>query len=418
MGNVSLAVTAFSMWQYRMRAELRAAQATSERDQAVKAQEVALAQVLNLRHKINHEPDLGFAELVHAIEEDLREFGGGAPIETYADVVRHLQALVDTHRTEIKQITADKQRLQEDFETMQVAKQAAVEVAEADSQEARKELLHEQAEISRRLSAKDDEITRILDRANTLANRLETEKRDKDKIREDLLGQVNKLRKILLEARAPYTPDALAKQKPDGKVIKASAASKTAWLNIGSKDGVETQLTFSVQPAGFTGNPFTRPKAKLEVVRVTGSDMCEAKITGASLVNPVIEGDEIYNPAWNPGKVMRFALAGLLDIDGDGSDDRVKVRQLIALAGAKIDAEVLPDGSEHGEVTVETNYFIRGGQPDPEKIGAVGMRVLSAMAKMERTALDYGAIVLNLSKFLDLMGYTPVNRLHTASGPR
>jgi hypothetical protein len=115
---------------------------------------------------------------------------------------------------------------------------------------------------------------------------------------------------------------------------------------------------------------------------------------------------------------MRFALAGSLDIDGDGSDDRVKIRQLITIAGAKIDAEVLPDGSEQGAITVETNYFVRGAHPDPEKVGAIGMKTLSSMAKMERTALDYGAVVLEMGKFLDLIGYTPVNRMHTVSGTR
>ena len=116
--------------------------------------------------------------------------------------------------------------------------------------------------------------------------------------------------------------------------------------------------------------------------------------------------------------MKRFALAGMLDIDGDGVDDRVKVRKLLAVAGAKVDAEVLPDGSETGEVTVETNFFVRGIQPDPDKSGSVGMRVLSSMARMERTALDYGAVVLDLGKFLDLIGYVPVDRLQSSSSGR
>lgn len=417
-GNVVLAVLSYWLWQNKERAEQQATQAAAERDQAKKAHGVAVTQLGAIRQRINHETNVGFAEALDAIDNDLREFGTGTPSETYADVVRRLQNLVETHRIELKQLIADKDLLQQDFDTSRSAKQKAVEVAEADSHEARKELLQEETEMGRKLAAKDEEIQSILDKANTLASRMEQEKRDKEKIREELLGQVNKLRTILIEARAPHTPSALAKQKPDGRVVKSSAATKTAWLNIGSKHGVETQLTFSVQPAGFTGNPFTRPKAKLEVVRVMGPDMCEARIVEAILTNPVIEGDEIYNPAWSPGKVMRFALAGLMDIDGDGTDDRARVRQLITLAGAKIDAEILPDGTEQGAVTVETNYFVRGIRPDPDKAGIVGMRVLSSMAKMEHTALDYGATVIDLGKFLDLMGYTPVNRLQTSSAPR
>src|SRR5437870_6217605 len=117
VGNVSLAVTAFCAWQNKVRAEQRSARAASERDQAKKAQEIALGQLRTLRQKINHESDLGFAEVLQAIKDDLRQFGTGTPNETYGDIVRHLQTLVDTHRTEIEQITADKERLQEDFET-------------------------------------------------------------------------------------------------------------------------------------------------------------------------------------------------------------------------------------------------------------------------------------------------------------
>jgi hypothetical protein len=110
---------------------------------------------------------------------------------------------------------------------------------------------------------------------------------------------------------------------------------------------------------------------------------------------------------------MRFALAGLFDLDGDGVDDRAKVRQIITQAHAKIDAEVLPDGTVQGDLTVETNYFVRGVQPDPDKAGVPGVRVLSEMAKMEQSALEYGAVVMELNKFLDLMGYTPANQLRT-----
>jgi hypothetical protein len=417
-GNVGLVLLSYWLWQTNERANQQIAQTTAERDEAKKAHGTAVSQLGALRQRINHETNVGFAEALEAIENDLREFGTGTPNETYADVVRRLQNLVETHRAELKQLIADKDRLQGDFETSRSTQQKVVDVAEADSQVARKELVQEEAEMGRKLAAKDEEILRALDKANTLASRMDQEKRDKEKIREELLGQVNKLRTILIEARAPHTPSALAKQKPDGRVVKSSAATKTAWLNIGSRQGVETQLTFSVQPAGFTGNPFTKPKAKLEVVKVNGPDMCEARIVESVLTNPVIEGDEIYNPAWNPGKVMRFALAGLLDIDGDGTDDRAKVRQLITIAGAKIDAEVFPDGTERGEVTVETNFFVRGIRPDPDRAGVVGMKVLSSMAKMERTALDYGATVIDLGKFLDLMGYTPVNRPQTSSDSR
>ncbi len=406
-GNVLFSLAAYFAWQDGMRAKSDAQNARSESDAARKVQAATSGQLDALRQRLSRIPGVEFAELLGAIDDDLRQFGTGAPNETYADVVRRLQSMIDIHRTELKQVMADKSVLEREFEASQQVKQQAVDQAKAATQEANKDLLTERSEFHRKMSAKDQEILSIMDHAKTLANKLETETREKEKIHEELLGEVNKLRRILVEVRAPFTPNALARQKPDGSVVRSSAATKTVWLNIGSKHGVEPQLTFSVQPSGFTGNPFAKPKAKVEVVAVSGPDLAEARIIESSLTDPIIAGDQVFNPAWNPGKVMRFALAGLMDIDDDGVDDRAKVRQMIRIAGARIDAEIMPDGAQQGEVSVETNYFVRGGRPDPEKAGPVQLKVLAAMAKMERTSLDYGAVVIDLDKFLDLMGYAP-----------
>ena len=415
IGIVVSTLTAYWQWQNKIRAEQQAEQAVAGREKALKAQAAAMSRLATLKLRLDRQSDIEFNQLLAAIDDDIRQFGSGVPNESYTELVRHLQSFVDTQRTELKQLTADKDRLQQDYLALEGIKQGAVEKALVAKQESEKDLLSERSDYLKKMARKDDQVAEIMDRAHTLALRLETEQRDKEKTREELLGQVNKLRTILMQMRAPHTPDALAKQKPDGRVIRSSAATKTAWLNIGSKDGARAGLTFSVQPSGFTGNPLTKPKAKIELVKVTGPDLSEARIVENSITNPIIEGDEIYNPAWNPGNVMRFALAGLMDMDGDGVDDRSKIKQIIIHAGAKIDAEILPDGTEQGAVTVETNFFIRGDRPNPEKGGPIQLRVLSAMAKMERTALDYGATVIDLSKFLDLMGYAPANRLHSSS---
>jgi hypothetical protein len=370
-----------------------------------------LRRIAQLRQRVHREQNLGFDQLLLEIDDDLRQFGAGPPNETYSDVVRHLHGLVDNLRAELKQLNADKDRLQQDYVALEETRRVAIAEADAAKQAARNELLAERAGFLRTMSARDDEISLSLDRANTLAERLEKELREKETVREELLAQINRQRHMLVQARTPHTPDALARQKPDGRIIRSSAATKTAWLNIGSKHGVEPQLTFSVQPTGFTGNPLAKPKAKIEVIKVSGPNLSEARIVESSLMNPVIEGDEIYNPAWDPGKVVHFALAGFLDMDGDGRDDRDKLKGMIIQAGGKIDAEVLPDGSIWGEVTVETNYFVRGQSPDTERLGLLQTRALTSMAQLERTALDYGAVVIDLSKFLDLMGYKPFNPL-------
>ncbi len=402
--SASLALAAYALLQARETARQQARTALAERDRARQAETLAAARLAAVRTRLGGVPGQDFDDMLAELDEEIARLGGGSPNDSYVAVARRLADLLKNSEDEFEHVLADKQELERNYEAQHGIKQAAIQEAATATQQARSELFAERAEFEKKMTSKDAEIAAIMDRASTLAARLETERRDKAKVREELLTQVNKLRKVLVEARAPYTPSALAHQKPDGKVVRSSAATRTAWVNIGSRDGVQPLLTFSVQPQGFSGNPYTKPKAKLEVVRVVAPDLSEARIVEQTLTNPVLDGDLLFNPAWSPGRVMRFALAGLLDLDEDGRDDRPLVRQLIERAGARIDAEVLADGTQRGEVNVETNYFIRGKAPEP--IGPAAQHTIHAMAEMERTALDYGAVVIELGKFLDLMGYS------------
>src|SRR5262249_7701638 len=67
-GNVALAVLSFSLWQDKERFEQQAAQATIERDQAKKSLGLAVAQLVAIRQRINHQTDVGFAETLEAID--------------------------------------------------------------------------------------------------------------------------------------------------------------------------------------------------------------------------------------------------------------------------------------------------------------------------------------------------------------
>jgi hypothetical protein len=408
---LALSVVAFLLYQSRSAADARAARLAQDLTQARQAQTQAANAVRDLRARLGGDEAVSIESVLKAADDDLRQHGADLPRATYPEVVRRLALLLEQERTKLGAVTADKQQLQLEIEALEGIKRREMDISAEAANRARGELQQERADFLRSLDAKDREIASIMDRANTLANRLQQESRDKERIREDLLTEVGKLRRILEQARAPFTPAALARQKPDGRIVRASLATKTAWIGLGSKHGIQPQLTFSVQPAGFSGNPFSKPKAKLEVLRVEGPDLCEARIVESHISEPILAGDEVYNPAWDPGRVVTFAIAGLVDIDGDGRDDRKIVKQLITKSGGKVVAEVGSDGAITGAVTVETNYYLRGTAPDLDKAGLAAARMVEAMARMERTALDYGAVVIDVAKFLDLMGYSARERL-------
>ena len=92
----------------------------------------------------------------------------------------------------------------------------------------------------------------------------------------------------------------------------------------------------------------------IEVTHLLSPHLAEARIVEDDLSNPLMPGDQIFSPSWEPGRAEHFALAGFIDIDGDGNSDRQRVHDLIALNGGVIDEEVdrrrqasRPDDDQH-----------------------------------------------------------------------
>ena len=176
-------------------------------------------------------------------------------------------------------------------------------------------------------------------------------------------------------------------------------------------------MTFSVHPADTLvmsdeGEAATR-KASIEVVKVTGAHMAEVKILDYNLSNPVMAGDKIFTPVWHPGRRQHFAICGITDINGDGSDDRQQVKDIIALSGGVIDQELTAAGNKVGSgITYDTNYLIRGAVPKSVDAGDENApKVAKAMSEMENDAKNHGARVITLEQFLDDIGYTNRERI-------
>ena len=64
----------------------------------------------------------------------------------------------------------------------------------------------------------------------------------------------------------------------------------------------------------------------------------------------------------------RVAIAGMIDIDGDGESDLETVRRLIALNGGVIDAEIHVGEESRGQLQRSTHYVIVGELPDKASV--------------------------------------------------
>ena len=219
---------------------------------------------------------------------------------------------------------------------------------------------------------------------------------------------IRKLQQHILELKSHiHRPELVGTKIADGRITSVNQSRKTAFINLGSADVLRRRTRFQVFPDNNEAIGDAKPKATIEVTRVLAGHRAEVRITDAELLKPVMEGDRIYNETWIKGKRSGFALAGFMDIDGDGRDDRGKVIAIIRQNGGKIDAQVHPDGRVEGEMTLDTDFLLTGTylrEPRGNKAAQQGYEAFAALAERNKTTtvrlatylrnLNYPVVVL------------------------
>ncbi|WP_254512750.1 hypothetical protein [Anatilimnocola floriformis] len=195
-------------------------------------------------------------------------------------------------------------------------------------------------------------------------------------------------------------------ESPDGRVTLVNQAQRLVWINLGQKDGLQRQTTFSVFNHDENGVAQAEPKARLEVVRIVGDHLAECRILEDKPANPILQNDVIFTPAWSPGVEVHFALVGFMDINKDSVSDREMIRNVIKMSGGIIDAELQDDGTRTGSINVNTRYLVLGEKPNERS----GTRVLAEYNFMLGEVNKYGTETINVQKLMSMMGYKPEER--------
>jgi hypothetical protein len=192
-----------------------------------------------------------------------------------------------------------------------------------------------------------------------------------------------------------------------GKVQYANQKTGRVFLNLGEADGLRRLTSFGVFAANVTDIAKAEKKASIEVVAIMGPHLCEARITDDKPGNPIVPGDVVYTPIWAPGKRIHFALAGFMDLDGDGRSDLDVIKNIITVNGAVVDAYQKTDGKVEGKITPETNYLVRGAAPD-EKSAKDFRKSFTGMLDDAKANL---VKEIRLEELLDRMGYRDTNHV-------
>jgi len=206
---------------------------------------------------------------------------------------------------------------------------------------------------------------------------------------------------------------------PNGEITWVNQRNNTVWINLGKADALRRQITFSVYPADLTNLTIKGKKASIEVTQILGDHLAEARVLEDDVANPITPGDKIYTPLWSPGEKRRFALAGIMDLDGDGKSDLQTVMNLIAVNGGVVDCYIADSGPNKnkmvGRITVNTNCLILGDAPTEGNADQI-----PAFSKITDDAKQLRLPIIQLGDMLQRMGWknlTPVVRFGRGANP-
>jgi hypothetical protein len=347
------------------------------------------------------------AEIEKRYDNDMKMYGVGLTAETvsYVDLPQNLTNVINQRNELVEQLRKDLAALDQKSKNDLAAEQAKTAAAAKAQEDAQASLDSQQTLFDKDRSDKDAEMQKLVASAAEKDKRFKTAQDNKDSRINALAGE-----KDALKSKVDILNDLIRGQNqekfdlPSGKVTFVNQSAGSVWLNLGTADGLQRNTTFTVYDRDQTNFANSKTKGVVEVTKVVGEHLAEARIVDESYTNPILSGDMLYTPTWSPGDKVRFALIGFMDIDGDTLSDRDQVRSLILTNGGLIDAEVDDDGNRTGAITPATRYLVIGKDKrvaDPSKSKAL----IDERTKIFDEADANGLQRIELSKFLSMMGY-------------
>jgi hypothetical protein len=367
-------------------------------------------------------------KMVVALDESLGfDNNQNKPTRTFKDEVTRLRTEVDNYRSKYEESDRNLKKAQENYKTQIETKAAEVDEWRKKHDAAQAANLRERTENDNALDAKLKVFGGMNEQMNAQKQQLEASSENARKEKSKLTSQVTALTEAnqkLKDKIAPPDPTRLSATK--GHIVRLDARGDIAYIDIGSADNIRPgqPLTFSIFGAGRNGQADQTRKGSLEVVGAISEHMSEAKITEVVDPgrNPIINGDLLINPAWNPQGHEHVAIAGRIDLTGDGRDNLDEFMTNLRKQGMIIDAYLdMNDLSVKGSgISVGTNYLILGSVPefregetnfrldeavDAKNRGVSKVDTITKVADMQKDANDKGVTVVPLQKFVAMIGY-------------
>ncbi|MGD9647022.1 MAG: hypothetical protein AB7U73_15025 [Pirellulales bacterium] len=345
-------------------------------------------------------------------EADLTKFADTVPKET-----RNYRAALINLAARVADVTKNLEVTQKAEQSLKEHNEEREEVKDTQIEEHRTEVDTTRDDVSARTAKFQEDVQRLENSKADLAKERDRLQSEVDSLNEQNNKMVSKLNQeiALLKAQLDKAQDRIDHLRgrsefvADGEVRKVNQRSGIVWINVGYDDNVPRQLGFSVYGLEENGGVSKNLKAKVEITRILGPHLAEARILEDEIIDPIVPGDKIESPLWDPGHAQRFALAGFMDVDDDDHSDRAMIRDLIAMAGGTIDAELDDAGNEEGQITLDTRYLVLGEAKDNIEV---------KVGQLKAQAEQLGVEVLSLERFLEHIGWKDARHVLRYDGSR
>jgi len=383
----------------------RANDADSRRETAERNEREIQAQANQYKEWMGYQEADTYETLQESFTEDMKKFGSFFEEENrfYRNILENIyeenRQLGQNELTAKQQVKDLSQRLLslEKEKESQIAKH----IEDKNAAIAQKESLRNEFDQQRQATlAENKKIAGQLEEQRTRIDELIAASAEAEK---SLSQEVSKLKRMIVILKDNQAvPDPYA-QPADGEIRLVDQRQGKVWINLGASDQLRSQVTFSVYSSESSDINAGDSKGSIEVTRILGAHLAEARISSDKPTRPLAKGDKVYSQVWNQGRKVGFALAGIIDMDGDGKEDLDQMKRVITLSSGKVDAIPNGKGGVEGEMSVDTRYLILGKYPEGARKAEEDQR--KSWNKINGDANTLGIETITLDEFLNLLGW-------------
>jgi hypothetical protein len=350
------------------------------------------------------------AEIEARFVKDMAIFGTEVPVQdrNYPKVPEYLinamrQRTMEYNRTieEREQIKSEADADVAQARDIQKEAEGKRDDAEKRLVSIEKEYIDERARINLEKEQTRDELKKKVNEMTAIRQKAAQEKTQLEREKGILKGTIATQKTELNELRSDQF------ETTQGEVRYVGRGGKVVTINLGAADQLRAGVTFGVIDGTETRIRDAKVKATIQVTKIQGDHLAEARVVAEpEIKNPIIPGDLIYSPFWAPGRTVKIALAGFIDIDGDDRPDNEEIKGMITAAGAEVVAEISPGGAETGKLDASVRFLVVGEAPEGDDPADIDQAALARIGDLKQRATELGLTIIpawKLQNYLQIM---------------